>query len=116
VVGIPVCLAVIFVIAYMFVKSFPDANGNYPPSPLIRIAVISLGSIVGNATVLLTLFVVALVLDPVFQKFGSTISFLLMFWLLSEFWVSWLVQSVLCAIFLISHSFGSLGHPMLFSA
>ena len=35
---VPVCLAVIFVIAYMFMKSFPDANGNYPPSPLIRIS------------------------------------------------------------------------------
>jgi hypothetical protein len=37
----------IFVVAYMFVKSFPDpTTGNYPPSPLIRIAVISLVPIV----------------------------------------------------------------------
>ena len=77
---VPVCLAVIFVIAYMFVKSFPDANGNYPPSPLIRIAVISLGPIVWNAAVLLTLFIVSLflgpMLDPMFPKFGSTIAFI----------------------------------------
>lgn len=76
----PICMAAIFVIAYMFVKAFPDANGNFPPSPLIRIAVISLGPIVWNAAVLLTLFIVSLflgpMLDPVFPKFGSTIAFI----------------------------------------
>jgi 1,3-beta-glucan synthase len=49
----PICTAVIYVVAYMFVKSFPDPNGKYPPSPLIRIAVISLGPIVWNAAILL---------------------------------------------------------------
>jgi len=77
----PVCMAAIFVIAYMFVKSFPDPiTGNYPPSPLIRIAVISLGPIVWNAAVLFTLFLVSLflgpMLDPAFPKFGSTIAFI----------------------------------------
>jgi 1,3-beta-glucan synthase len=76
----PICTAVIFVVAYMFVKSFPDPNGKYPPSPLIRIAVISLGPIVWNAAVLLTLFLVSLflgpTLDPMFPKFGSTIAFI----------------------------------------
>lgn len=76
----PICMAVIFIIAYMFVKSFPDSTGKYPPSPLIRIAVISLGPIVWNAAVLLTLFLVSLflgpMLDPRFPKFGSTVSFI----------------------------------------
>jgi len=75
----PICMAILFVIAYMFVKSIPDTSGNYPPSPLIRIAVISIGPIVWNAAVLLVLFLVSLflgpMLDPVFPKFGSVIAF-----------------------------------------
>jgi len=76
----PVVMAVLFVISYMFVKSFPDINGRQPPSPLIRIAVISLGPIVWNAGVLLTLFLFSLflgpMLDPVFPLFGSVMAFL----------------------------------------
>ena len=76
----PVFLAALFVIAYMFVKSFPDSNGKYPPSPLIRIAVISIGPIVWNAAILLTLFIFSLflgpILDPLFPKFGSIIAFI----------------------------------------
>ncbi|KAH9981305.1 1-3-beta-glucan synthase [Lactifluus volemus] len=49
----PICFASLFVVAYMFVKSFPDRQGNQPPSPLIRIGIISIGPIVWNATVLL---------------------------------------------------------------
>ncbi|KAF8119311.1 glycosyltransferase family 48 protein [Boletus edulis] len=71
----PVVMAVLFIIAYMFVKAFPDHTGKLPPSPLIRIAVISLGPIVWNAAVLLVLFLVALFLgpmvDPTFPRFGS---------------------------------------------
>ncbi|RDB28250.1 1,3-beta-glucan synthase component FKS1 [Hypsizygus marmoreus] len=76
----PVFLAILFVIAYMFVKSFPGSNGKQPPSPLIRIAVISLGPIVWNAAVLLTLFLFSLflgpMLDPVFPRFGSLMAFI----------------------------------------
>ena len=76
----PVFMAILFVIAYLFVKSFPDSTGRFPPSPLIRIAVISLGPIVWNAAVLLFLFLVSLflgpMLDPVFPKFGSVIAFI----------------------------------------
>ena len=75
----PVCMAILFVIAYMFVKSVPEPNGKYPPSPLIRIALISIGPIVWNAAVLLVLFLVSLflgpMLDTVFPKFGSVIAF-----------------------------------------
>jgi 1,3-beta-glucan synthase len=75
----PVFMAVVFVIAYMFVKSFPT-DGKYPPSPLIRIAVISIGPIVWNAAILLVLFLVSLflgpMLDPIFPKFGSLIAFI----------------------------------------
>ncbi|KAF9011974.1 1,3-beta-glucan synthase [Cyathus striatus] len=76
----PVIMGILFVIAYMFVKSFPDPDGRFPPSPLIRIAVISLGPIVWNAAVLLVLFLVSLflgpMLDPVFPMFGAVIAFI----------------------------------------
>ena len=76
----PIFMAILFVIAYLFVKSFPDSTGKFPPSPLIRIAVISLGPIVWNAAILLFLFLVSLflgpMLDPVFPKFGSVIAFI----------------------------------------
>jgi 1,3-beta-glucan synthase len=71
----PIIMAVMFVAAYMFVKSFPDSRGNQPPSPLIRIAVISFGPIFWNAAILLVLFFLSLivgpVLDPRYPSFGS---------------------------------------------
>jgi 1,3-beta-glucan synthase len=112
----PVFLAILFVIAYLFVKSFPDTTtGKYPPSPLIRIAVISLGPIVWNAAVLLTLFLVSLflgpMLDPVFPKFGSVIAFIAHFfgiigilgffeflWFLESWNVSHAVLGLVCVI------------------
>ncbi|KAF8635567.1 hypothetical protein AX15_000217 [Amanita polypyramis BW_CC] len=73
----PIIMAILFVIAYLFAKSFP-INGRQPPAPLIRIAVISLGPIVWNAGVLLTLFLTSLFLGPILDstlpKFGSTIA------------------------------------------
>jgi 1,3-beta-glucan synthase len=76
----PVIMAGIMIIAYMFVKSFPDPSGKYPANPLIRIAVISLGPIVWNAAILLALFIVSLffgpILDTNFPKFGSAIAFI----------------------------------------
>jgi 1,3-beta-glucan synthase len=75
----PVCFAIILVVAYMFVKSFPDEDGNFGPSGLVRIAVISLGPIVFNAAVLLVLFIFSIflgpMLDPVLPKFGSFMAF-----------------------------------------
>ena len=73
----PICLATLFVIGYMFVKSFPDRNGNQPPSPLVRIAVVSIGPIVWNATVLLAFFMISLFLGPMMNswaKFGSVVA------------------------------------------
>ncbi|KAG1827307.1 glycosyltransferase family 48 protein [Suillus subaureus] len=64
----PICHAAIFVIAYMFVKSFPNVNGEQNPSPLIRIAVIAIGPIVWNAAVLISLFFISLFLGPMFDK------------------------------------------------
>jgi len=64
----PICLAALFVIAYMFVKSFPNHNGQQNPSPLVRIAVIAIGPVVWNAAVLLALFFVSLFLGPMFDK------------------------------------------------
>lgn len=73
---LPICLAIIFVIAYMFVKSFP-VNNEIPASPLIRIAVISVGPIVWNAVILLVLFFLSLFLGPMMDgwvKFGSVMA------------------------------------------
>jgi 1,3-beta-glucan synthase len=73
----PVFLAALFIIGYMFVKSFPDRNGNQPPSPLVRIAVVSIGPIVWNATVLLVFFMISLFLGPMMSswaKFGSVVA------------------------------------------
>jgi 1,3-beta-glucan synthase len=73
----PVFLAALFIIGYMFVKSFPDRNGNQPPSPLVRIAVVSIGPIVWNATVLLVFFMLSLFLGPMMSswaKFGSVVA------------------------------------------
>lgn len=75
----PIVMAVLFVICYMFVKSFPDSDGRQPASPLIRIAVISFGPIVWNAAVLLIQFMFSLFLGPFldtkYPKFGSVMAF-----------------------------------------
>jgi len=75
----PLLMAVIFIVAYMFVKAFPSVNGKLPGPPLVRIAVIALGPIVWNATVLLALFFVSLFIGPMFSDtkypmFGSVIA------------------------------------------
>ncbi|KXN89269.1 1,3-beta-glucan synthase component FKS1 [Leucoagaricus sp. SymC.cos] len=73
----PICMAIILVIAYMFVKSFPDKNGQFGPSPLIRIAVIGIGPVVWNAAVLISLFFISLFLGPMMEswtKFGSVMA------------------------------------------
>lgn len=71
----PIIMAVLFVIAYLFVKSFPASNGKQPPAALIRIAVISLGPIVWNAAILLVQFMASLflgpMLDPRYPLFGA---------------------------------------------
>ena len=73
----PLCIAALFVIAYMFVKSFPDRNGRQNPSPLIRIAVIAIGPVVWNGAVLMTLFFISLFLGPMMEswtKFASVMA------------------------------------------
>jgi len=73
----PIFFAILLVIAYMFVKSFPVA-GQTPPSPLIRITVVSIGPIVWNAAVLLALFLVSLFLGPMLDsccmRFGAVMA------------------------------------------
>ncbi|KAH8112916.1 glucan synthase [Phellopilus nigrolimitatus] len=77
---LPTCMAILFVVAYLFVKSFPQVTGKTNASPLVRIAVVSLGPIVWNAAVLLVLFLISLflgpMLDTVVPKFGSVIAFI----------------------------------------
>jgi 1,3-beta-glucan synthase len=73
----PIFFAILLIIAYMFVKSFPVA-GQTPPSPLIRITVVSIGPIVWNAAVLLVLFLVSLFLGPMLDsccvRFGAVMA------------------------------------------
>lgn len=64
----PICISTIFIVAYMFVKSFPDINGRTPPSPLIRIGIIAVGPVVWNATILLGLFFVSLFIGPMLES------------------------------------------------
>lgn len=56
----PVAMAVMFVIAYLFVKSFstPPVNG------LLRIMVIAIGPVAFNLVILVVIFFVALLLGP----------------------------------------------------
>ena len=75
----PTVMAILFVVCYMFVKSFPDSDGNQPASPLIRIAVVSLGPIVWNAAVLLTLFFVSLFLGPMLDGWAKFPAFMAAF-------------------------------------
>lgn len=73
----PIIMAIFFLNAYIFVKSFPDQNGNTSPSPLIRMALIAVGPVVWNAAVLITLFLISLFLGPMmdsWQKFGSVMA------------------------------------------
>jgi 1,3-beta-glucan synthase len=69
----PICVAMIFVIAYMFVKSF----GNHP-SPLIRIGIVAIGPIVWNAAVLISLFFVSLFLGPIMEGWPKFVSVMAM--------------------------------------
>ena len=57
----PIFFAILLILAYMFIKSFPVARQSQL-SPLIRIGMVSLNLIVWNAAVLLILFLVSLFL------------------------------------------------------
>ncbi|KAH9842776.1 1-3-beta-glucan synthase [Rhodofomes roseus] len=71
----PIFMAALFIVAYMFVKSFPT-KGKQNPSPLIRIAVISVGPVVWNAAMLLSLFFVSLFLGPMMSGWARFASFM----------------------------------------
>lgn len=94
----PICQAIVFVIAYMFVKSFPT-KGKENPSPLIRIAVISVGPVVWNAAMLLGLFFLSLFLGPMmasWTKFASIVAalahFLSLLGLIAFFEFFWFLE------------------------
>ncbi|PWN32431.1 putative 1,3-beta-D-glucan synthase subunit [Meira miltonrushii] len=73
----PFCLAVIFVVAYAFVKSF-HSPGDPPMGAITRIAIIALGPIVWNAAILLIIFMISIFLGPALNnccnKFGSVMA------------------------------------------
>ncbi|KAJ8489645.1 hypothetical protein ONZ45_g13510 [Pleurotus djamor] len=75
----PVVLAILFIIAYIFVKSFPE-NGQTSPSPLIRIIVVAIGPLAWNAAILLIFFLISICLGPLLEsslpRFGSAIAFI----------------------------------------
>jgi len=74
----PICIAILFVVAYAFLKSFPDPDGSQPPSAFVRIGIIALGPVVWNAAVLLTFFLLSLFMGPILEsccvKFGSVMA------------------------------------------
>ncbi|KAF7968270.1 hypothetical protein HWV62_31059 [Athelia sp. TMB] len=95
----PIMMSTIFIVAYMFVKSFPNKDGEQNPSALIRIAVISIGPVVWNAAVLLTLFFISLFLGPMMEhwtKFASvmaaTAHFLSLIGLIAFFEFFWFLE------------------------
>ena len=57
---LPVVIAICFVVAYMFTKSF----SNPPVNALLRITIISFGPIVFNIVVLVALFFVSILAGP----------------------------------------------------
>ncbi|KAH9934748.1 1,3-beta-glucan synthase component-domain-containing protein [Fomitopsis serialis] len=71
----PICMAALFIVPYMFVKSFPT-KGKENPSALIRIAVIAVGPVVWNAAMLLALFFVSLFLGPMMSGWTKFASFM----------------------------------------
>ncbi|KIJ31383.1 glycosyltransferase family 48 protein [Sphaerobolus stellatus SS14] len=74
----PIFMAVLFIIAYAFVKSFPQPDGTQPASPFVRIAIISLGPLVWNAAILIVLFLTSVFLGPMLDtccaKFGAVMA------------------------------------------
>ncbi|KAL7421399.1 1,3-beta-D-glucan synthase [Cryptotrichosporon argae] len=72
----PICLAILMVICYLFVKSFPQDGVTVPG--LLRIAIIALGPIVWNMALLIVLFLVSLFLGPCLSghtnQFGATMA------------------------------------------
>ncbi|KIR25309.1 1,3-beta-glucan synthase component FKS1 [Cryptococcus deuterogattii 99/473] len=83
----PICLAILFVICYLFVKSFA-VDGQVQPG-LVRIAVIALGPIIWNMALLITLFLISVFLGPCFgatmaalAHFGAVAGMLVFFELL----------------------------------
>ncbi|KAF8319368.1 1,3-beta-glucan synthase [Clavulina sp. PMI_390] len=73
----PICYAVLFVIAYIFIKSFAQAGTSARASPLIRTAIVAIGPIAWNAAVLFVLFLVSMFMGPMmgsFAKFGAVIA------------------------------------------
>jgi 1,3-beta-glucan synthase len=75
----PIAYAALFVLAYVFVKSFPEKNSTIQASPLVRIAIVSLGPILWNAAVLLVMFLISIFLGPALGsccvQFGSVMAF-----------------------------------------
>lgn len=72
----PIAHAIILVVAYMFVKSFPNQNGQQNPSPLIRIGIIAVGPVAWNAAILLGLFFISLFLGPMLDGWARFPAFM----------------------------------------
>ena len=73
----PVVMAIVSVIAYLFIESFPMIEGRQNTSLLVWIAIVLLGPIVWNIAVLLVQFLVALFIGLMMEscctKFGSIV-------------------------------------------
>jgi len=75
----PLVMVFLFIVTYMFVKSFHDPNGNNP-QVLLFVLPSFRSAIVWNPAVLLTLFWVSLFLGPMFNQvfppFGVVMAFI----------------------------------------
>ena len=73
----PVVMAIVSIIAYLFIESFPMIKGRWNVSPLVQIAIMLLGPIIWNMAVLLVQFLVALFIGLMMEscctKFGSIV-------------------------------------------
>ncbi|KZT52774.1 glycosyltransferase family 48 protein [Calocera cornea HHB12733] len=113
----PWIMAILFIIAYMFVKSFPDPKTGLSANPIVRIAIVSLGPIVWNMAVLIVLFMVSIFLGPALStacvKFGAVmaasahfaavvgmVAFFEFLWFLESWDVSHAVLGLLAVIFI----------------
>ena len=76
----PVVMAIVSIITYLFVESFLMIKDRRNASPLVWIAIVSLGPIVWNMAVLLVQFLVALfiglMMESCCMKFGSIVAFI----------------------------------------
>ncbi|KAG0353747.1 1,3-beta-D-glucan synthase, partial [Gamsiella multidivaricata] len=94
---LPLLQAILCVICYMFVRSFPSGvtnqGGAVYTSGLLRVAIFALGPIVVNATVLAGLFALSLILGPLMNILAAIAHGVAVLSLLGFFEALWALES-----------------------